>query len=153
MPSKWSAEHREQALALLRDGAGVREVERRTGVPRSTLSAWAQAAGVQVAGAEQTAAATNGARIRWAHRRAEIADRMGDLIVGLLDGIETTEAPRDKKDLAVTAAVLVEKAQLVSGGATSRGEVLDEQRRRERVAALEDELAQRRAAKDGTTGG
>lgn len=153
MPSKWTPAQRAEAVALLRDGVGVREVERRTGIARTTVSEWGQAEGIEVAGAAQTANAVNGGRIRWATRRGEIADRMGDLIVALLDDVETATVPRDRKDLAVTAAILIEKAQLVSGGATTRHEQLDADRRRARVEALADELAERRAASDGTTGG
>jgi hypothetical protein len=50
-------------------------------------------------------------------------------------------------------AIGVDKAQLLSGGVTSRHEQLDAQRRRQWVEEKADELEQRRRAKDGTTGG
>ena len=52
----------------------------------------------------------------------------------------------DVRSLATAFAVVVEKAQLLDGAATERVEI-SESERRERVLALRDEVAARRAAK------
>jgi hypothetical protein len=54
----------------------------------------------------------------------------------------------DVRSLATAFGVVVEKAQLLDGAATERVEI-SEADRRERVAALRDEVAARRSARDG----
>jgi hypothetical protein len=152
--AKWSDEQREAALALLRDGVGTQETARQTGIPAQTLSRWSKAEGIVSPNAEQTASANESVRLAWAQRRGALTDRLGSIIEGLLDRVEEDGTPaKDVRDYVWSAAVLTDKAQLLSGSATSRHEVLDAQRRRERVERMQDELAGRRAAKDGTTGG
>lgn len=148
----WPPEKRDEVLALLRDGVGVKETSRRTDVPPQTVSRWGQAAGIEVASAAQTEAACEATRLAWAQRRSALADRMGDVIALALDRVEDADDGKAAKDWAVTAAVLVDKAQLVSGGVTSRHEQLDADRRAERVRQLEDELEERRRAKEAAGG-
>lgn len=153
MPSKWTDEQRAEALQLVRDGVSVRDIEARTGIAKSVVARWARDAGIDSPRAEQTAAATEATKLAWAQRRATLVDRFGEVAEKLLDRIEDDEQARDAKDLMTAAAIAVDKAQLLSGGATSRHEQLDAQRRRDRVEELADELEQRRRVKDGTTGG
>jgi hypothetical protein len=101
--------------------------------------------------AAQTEAAHEGVRLAWAQRRSTLVDRFGEIAELLLDRIKADDS--DPRGNATALGILVDKAQLLSGSATSRHEVLDAQRRRERVEQLQDELAERRATKDGTTGG
>jgi hypothetical protein len=56
--------------------------------------------------------------------------------------------PRDKQALASAAAQLIDRIQLLSGGATSRSETrqLDPEQARARAAMVRDQLAERRAA-------
>lgn len=112
-------------------------------VPAKTIAYWARQAGIQSDGAQKTAAATAAAHARFELRRAGFADRMGNLIDGLLDTAEQSLAAGDLQSVkvaAVAAAVFVDKAQLLSGGATARTEAASE----ERVNALVDELTARR---------
>jgi len=150
--AQWSPEQREIALGLLRAGNALADVHRRTEIPKQTLSRWAHEADIHPPGAEQAEAAANATRIVWAKRREQLIDRFGDVAAALLDRLEDSSA-QDVRHLVWSAAVSVDKAQLLSGGVTSRHEQLDAQRRRGRVEEIADELSQRRAAKDGTTGG
>lgn len=153
MPTaQWSADKREEVLALLRGQIGTREVARRTGVPVQTVSRWAKAAGLEAVNAEQVAAATDATRIAWAQRKAQLVDDLGEVAAELLSKARDA-AGREAQAYMTAVAIGVDKAQLLSGGVTSRHEQLDAQRRRERVVGLGDELEARRAAKDGTTGG
>lgn len=149
----WTAEQREVAVGLLRAGTPFADVHRRTGVPKPTLSRWAREADVQPAGAEQVEAAANATKIAWSQRRASLVDDLGEAAVALLEKtLDASDGP-DARGWATAVAILVDKAQLLSGGVTSRHEQLDAERRRERVEHLADELEERRRAKDGTTGG
>ena len=152
----YPAETRDQVLQLLRDGEGVREAARRTGVTKSVVSRWAQAAGIVVAGADQTAAATEAVKLGWAKRKGELTDQAGDMAAVALERFQAETNARDAQAHATAFAILVDKAQLLSGGVTSRHEQMGLDRQRERVQAMKDEVAERRdakAAKDGTTGG
>jgi len=64
--------------------------------------------------------------------------------------IETdTPAARDQQAIATAAAILIDKFQLLTGEATSRGETVERTReeREARIGQLRDELQQRREAK------
>jgi hypothetical protein len=149
---RWSDEDRERALQMLRDGVGTNEVARRTGIAKSAISRWSTAAGIVTARAAQTEAAHEGVKLAWAKRRGELTDRFGEVAATMLDKATGGDSA-DAKNFMTAAAIAVDKAQLLSGGVTSRHEQLDAERRRERVEQLQDELAERRATKDGTTGG
>lgn len=153
MPGKWPDETREQALALLREGVGTNEVARRTGVAPATISGWAKDVGIASASAAQTAAANEATRLGWAQRRATLADEIGEGLPKLLTKCLDADNGSDARGFAIAFGTLLDKAQLVTGGVTSRHEQLDAQRRRGRLEEIGDDLAARRAAKDGTTGG
>lgn len=153
MPSKFTDAQHDQALTLVREGVGYREITRRTGVARSTISTWARAAGIDTEKADQVAAAAEANRVGWHKRRGELIDRFGDLAELMLERTEACNESADAKNLITAAAIAVDKAQLLSGGATSRYEQVGLDKQRERVRAMQDELAERRAAKDGTAGG
>lgn len=146
MPT-WPAETREQALSLLRDGVGTRETERRTGVPKQTLSRWAKTAGINADLAARTEAAAASTKLAWAQRRALLVDELGNATVQLLEKTLAAEDGRDARGWATALAILVDKAQLLSGAATSRHEVFDRERRLARISEVADELAARRDAK------
>lgn len=151
--AQWTADQRAEAVEAMRSGEALADVHRRTGVPKQTLSRWAHEADVTPPGAEQAANASNATRIAWAQRRTTLVDRIGAVVETLLDRIESAGADSDPRGNATAFGILVDKAQLLSGGATSRHEQLDAQRRRERIAELQDEVVQLHAVKDGTTGG
>lgn len=112
-------------------------------VPPNTIKAWASRAGLATVATQKTEAATAAKRAKFELQRAGFADRMGNLIDGLLDTAEEALAAGDLqavKIAAVSAAVYVDKAQLLSGGATTRTETASE----ERVQTLVDELTARR---------
>lgn len=57
-------------------------------------------------------------------------------------------SPSDKQRLITSAAILIDKAQLLTGGATERTETVSTREQAEgRIKQLRDELADRRAAK------
>lgn len=150
---RWPDETRTAALQLLRDGVGTNETSRRTGVPAPTLSRWAKDAGIVIDRAAQTVAAAESTRLKWAQRREEIPDEVGTVLAEILEKCREATSGRDAHGYAMAYGTLIDKAQLLTGGPTSRHEHLDAQRRRDRVAELRDEVAERRALKDGTTGG
>jgi transposase-like protein len=94
-----------------------------TGIPKGTIAAWAARSGLHTDCNSTTSAATEAARLTWELRRTEMVHRMGEvaadaleLAAKMLDGESTSKA----KDCATTMAILVDKAQLLAGGATSR---------------------------------
>lgn len=150
---RWSDEDKTTALDMLRDGVGTREVSRRTGVSSSCLSRWAKAAGIVVDRAAQTTEATEATKLKWAQRRDLLVDRFGEVAQQLLDrAVADDTDPGDTRHLIWSAAVSVDKAQVLSGGVTSRHEILDAQRRRSRVEEIADELAARREVREAAGG-
>jgi transcriptional regulator with XRE-family HTH domain len=149
----WTPEQQAEALDLIRDGLSYRKVSDRTGVAISTLSKWANEAGITSPRAAQVAAATDATKVAWAQRRTALVDRFGEVAAQLLDRVVDDSDASDAKNLMTAAAIAVDKAQLLSGGVTSRSEQVGLERQRERVLAMRDELADRRELKDGTTGG
>lgn len=147
----YSDEIRAEVLAAVQAGTSYRQITADLGVPQGTIAMWVRKAGIVVAGAAQVEAATNARRIAWQQRRATLVDRLGEVAAVLLDKAEAAEA-RDAQAFMTAVAIGVDKAQLLSGGVTSRHEQLDAERRRERVGHLRDELEDRRQAKTGTTG-
>jgi transposase-like protein len=112
---------------------GLADTHHRTGIPRATLRLWLQKAGhdpadVAVHTGQKTQAANQATRERWETLRLTMADRSGDIASKLLeivaDNLDELK-PRnagDAKHLATAAAILIDKAQLLTGGATSRPE-------------------------------
>lgn len=147
MASKFTDEQREQVLDEVRAGTGYRDICQRHGMSISTLSIWVKAAGIETAGASQVQAAVEATKVAWAQRRGDLVDEAGARATQALERIADSADAREAKDWAVTFAVLVDKAQLLSGGVTSRREHLDADRRRQWVEDKQDELAARRAAK------
>jgi transcriptional regulator with XRE-family HTH domain len=150
--AKLPDETREHVVVLLREQRSYRDIVEQTGVALGTISKIARDEGIESPGAAQTEAAANATRIAWAQRRTALVDALGEAAAELLEKTRTAGA-RDAQAFMTAVAIGVDKAQLLSGGVTSRHEQLDAQRRRDRILAMQDELAERRARKDGTTGG
>lgn len=144
-----SDEVRNAALDRLRAGEQVTDVARDIGVNKSTVSKWATKAGVAVVTEGRTANATRAAQTKWAERRATLIDDMGQVAAELLQKARTADDARQAQGFATSVAIFVDKAQLLSGAATSRHEVRDVERRRERILQMADELEERRQAKAG----
>jgi hypothetical protein len=142
---------REAVLVKVRNGVPYRQISDEHGVATSTISNWAKTAGIESAGAEQVAAAVAATKVAWTQRRGELVDALGEAAAELLEKARRAPA-RDAQALMTAVAIGVDKAQLLSGGATSRHEQMDADARRERVATLRDELAERRADKETATG-
>lgn len=146
----WTDEQKQRALAIYAEH-GPREAARETGIPLSTVGTWAKAAGVTF-NAERTARATEVRQMRWAERRANLTDLFGQAAEELVEKARTAEDAGDAKQLMLAAAIGVDKAQLLSGGVTSRHEQLDAERRQARISEMFDELEQRRQAKNAGSG-
>ena len=126
---KWSDHERAHALDLLRDGQNLPQVVTATGIPKSTLAGWARDEGLDLAAQSdaKTRQAVAAARAKWAERRETLADRIGEGTELALDQAITflrEGRPRDAKDAATTLGILVDKAQLLTGAATSRSDHL-----------------------------
>ena len=118
----YSADDRAKALAVYRQH-GPREAARRFGMSKSTVSRWAQAAGVSAEPAERTRAATEAAQLTAKQRRARLKDAMledADTIRRLILAPQTVIVDgqvheqvhpdaRSMRDLAVTLGILVDK--------------------------------------------
>jgi hypothetical protein len=150
---------RESALAVYRD-RGLATAARETGVPKSTLRRWAQAAGMDTARLSahtrsQTMAAVEQHRLTMAERRIAMAEAlMTEAEVELTrlrqakaerklsaSGKEVTwelaePEPGDRRNIATTVAILLDKSNLLSGEVTSRTESLTAEQARERVAEI-----------------
>ncbi len=106
---------------------GAAETARRTGIPEGTLVSWAHRNGVQSVATERTQAAVQAMQAKWAERRAVMVDEIGAVAHMALARVEQSIAKenpsgRDAKDFATTMAILVDKAQLLGGDATTRHE-------------------------------
>lgn len=136
---KWSDADRVHALNLLTDGTTLADTHRQTGIPKSTLSGWAKRAGLDLGRTSRKM--TEVAEQRWAERRVLLADRIGqvtDLALEQATGFLSEGRPREAKDAALTLAILVDKAQLLTGAATARTEHVAP----DRTPEQEQELAQ-----------
>ena len=94
----------------------------------------------------KTRAATEAARLRWEERRLELAHRVGEQAEEALrrtaKEIKSGKAA-DAKNMATTLAILIDKAQLLTGSTTNRHEYASREDLERRAREL-DELARRR---------
>jgi len=145
----YTPEQKDAALALYREH-GPAEAGRRTGIPGATIRSWAHRSAEDASeGAEQTRAATEAARLSWAQRRAQLTDETGTVAAQMLERIKVSKRSSDARALAQAFSVLIDRAQLLDGGATSRVEVADPEDLAARVRGLRDDLATRRLGKAG----
>lgn len=144
-PPAHSADARAEALRLHAE-IGPAKASEQTGIPSSTIRAWASKARQTSPAAEQTAAAMEAARRSWGQRRAELTDETGLAAQEILGRLRNSKKPLDTQRLAHTLSVLIEKLELLDGRATERVE-LSEADLRDHVKGLRDEMAERRKAK------
>lgn len=146
----WTDEQREHALAVYADH-GPAEAARRTGIPKGTIAAWANRREVQTRVAENLENARLVASMRWAERRSELADQAGEAAaIALAQAVAALQAGNDHlaKAAGVVFGIAVDKAQLLTGEATSRTEMVGATPRPEAEKRLAKilMLAERRAA-------
>jgi transposase-like protein len=121
-------EDRQPFLDQLQEpGASATAIAKAAGVTTRTLYRWAKDAGIDVALRHETpvktAAATAANTQAWAARKADMADRIGEAAEKALAvcaaSLEAGQA-RNAQAAAITLGTLIDKAQLLSGAATSR---------------------------------
>ncbi len=155
--SRFTDDEKTHALALL-ETQTYTQVAETIGISERTLHNWAKTAGLiepvteveQKTRAARAAAAERVSRT-WADFREQEALSAGALAARIRgeirDRVEAGGEGKDLRDLAVTYGILVDKAELLSGQATSRIEVwaeteLDQELRR-LVAEMEETIRER----------
>ncbi len=123
----WNSDIRSEALRVYVVDVPAAAAER-TGVPPGTVRRWAHEGGHRTERERTTREATQAATLRWSERRAVMVEEMGfvahEALAAARAAIHAGDA-RDAKDLATTMAILVDKAELLSSGATCRDERVD----------------------------
>lgn len=134
---KYTDEQKREALKVYAE-YGPAEAGRQTGIPRGTISQWARRAGVTDTRRKNTteatkAAAEKAAKLRESlkllsrERAVDLIERMTELHIefvgkdGRREEIDRATAAACK-DYAVAVGVLIDKAELLDGRATSRQE-------------------------------
>lgn len=122
----YTPEQRAEALELYAQHGAV-ETCRRTGIAKGTLQSWAHRSGVATACNENRRANVEALKAKWDERRIVMVHEIGAVAHMALAQAEEAVAlgrGRDAKDFATTMAILVDKAQLLTGAATSRHETV-----------------------------
>jgi hypothetical protein len=142
----YTEEQRAEALELY-VAVGNREAAKRTGIPAGTIAAWASRCGVKSARAEQFEEARQAMRVPWEQRRAIVADALGEVAAVATEKLRALiESDQVKAgDLARALAVVIDRAQLLSGGATARTEIIERSTEFEAEAAQVLELVRQAA--------
>lgn len=148
-PDQWA-----RAREAWEAGGSNREVGRLIGVSRETVrkrasvEGWQRQPGTAAQVAEQRRqqadAATQAARVKWAQRRSEEADAAGITAAVARQQIVTalrSNDPAMTKAAAIAYGVLIDKAQLLAGEATTRTEHVTVDAVDAEIARLEAELA------------
>lgn len=138
--TKYTKAQRDEALKLYAQ-YGAAETARRTGIKRGTLQGWASRAGITVELQENREQRVVAASQTWELIRADLANKIGQLAVKSADQLGEVLANASPREAAIILAILVDKAQLLSGGPTARTESVD---KRGQLAELVDELAAQR---------
>lgn len=103
---------------------GPAEAARQHAIKPTTVRSWCSRAGVATVASETTRAATEMRMAKWEERRTAMVHEIGDIASMALARVRTELGEdgklRDAKDAATTMAILVDKAQLLSGGQTAR---------------------------------
>lgn len=131
--AQWTDEQKAEAVAMLEAGRSLIEVSAEYGPSTSSLSRWAEEAGLDLAGRSQakTAEATRAHMAKADERRVHRIDRLNDLAD---EAIEREFALLDDADLRSVVGArtrAIHDAELLAGRATSRTESL---------SAIDDEI-------------
>lgn len=111
-----------RAVALAAE-VGCAEAGRRLGIPGGTVASWFSRAGLASLQRETTEAAVEAKRLLWEERRSAMVHQIGEVASMALEQVKAEIEDgklRNAKDAATTMAILVDKAQLLSGGSTAR---------------------------------
>ena len=168
MPLQRHDDDTKRKAVELANEVGNAEAARQLNLSAGTIASWRSRLGVASLQREKTRAAVEA-------RSLSRADRIGKLAETLLDEAEKeikrlreprrehratgngdlvswTEpepAPQDRRAIATTVGILIDKSQLLAGEATSRTEALTADAARARATDLRDELAERRRRREG----
>ncbi|QQS25164.1 MAG: hypothetical protein IPM43_01870 [Actinomycetota bacterium] len=139
--TRYLPEQKAEALQLVAS-LGQAEAARISGIPFGTVCSWASRAGLkgpeEFVGRQKAVAAK---RVAFAERRVDLGNRIGDLAAKIADRIDAeleTGTRRDYqsiRNLSGSLSVLVDKAQLLSGGVTTRTEHVERTPEREAEVA------------------
>lgn len=147
---QYTDEQRQQAVELYQS-IGPKAAARQTGISDRTIQRWAKGEGVlaDVADNEEktrAARAANAERVSraWGDFREQEALSSGALAARLRaeirDRVDAGGEGKDIRDLAVTYGILIDKAELLSGQATSRIEVWAESELDQELRGLVSEM-------------
>lgn len=134
---KYPEAAKQEALRLLAE-VGPHEASRRTGIPIGTIASWGHRHAVKAPPVASVERMVAGAQVEWARRKVQLGERLGGLAEDIAARIQQridVDKVTGVRDLAATMAVVIDRAQLLTGGATSRSEVV------ERTPESEAELA------------
>lgn len=140
MPVAYSDQQKTEAVELY-VSVGPSEAERICGVPKNTICAWARKAGAKTT-ISKTAAGRAAQRVKWEDRRDGMAHDLGRVAAKALAMAEAAIDAEDGKltQTAITsAAIAIDKAQLLTGGATNRVEHAGYEEREKEIRALVDQ--------------
>jgi transposase-like protein len=122
---------------------GMKDAHDTLGIPKPTLSSWMtedERAEMAERFTSKTSAATAAAAQTWADRRPGLTDQLGEIAQLAMDkAVELIRLGKtaDAQKAMVTAAIGIDKAQLLSGHATSRTETIAPDRNPEYEEALD----------------
>lgn len=140
MPGPYTDQQKTEALELYVTH-GPTETSRRTGIPKDTVSAWAAKAGLRT-NVSKTANGRAAQRIKWEDRRDGMAHDLGRVAAKAIAWAERAIDSDDGKtaQTAITsAAIAIDKAQLLTGGATNRVEHAGYDEREKEIRQLIDQ--------------
>lgn len=151
---KHTDEQRAEALALYAEH-GLAEAHRRTSIAKGTISSWARRTGVQTSAPGNMREANEAAAMAWEQRRLALKDKLGQAVEEFVEAARRVArgagSAKDAQALMTAAAIGVDKAQLLAGGATARTEVdvSDPGARLAAVHELKDQAAKRAGREAG----
>lgn len=137
-----------EALRLLAE-VGKAEAARRSGIPAGTIAAWGSRTGVSAPTPEAMRPQVEARQLAWTERKVAIASGLGEAAQLAVE--ELTTRIRNKtigdRELIAALTALVDRAQLLTGEATSRTEgTLTVEGAKERALATVTELRNRVAS-------
>lgn len=143
---RYSSDAKAEALRLLAE-VGLCEAERRTGIPRGTISSWGNREGVSSPPSESVLPMLEAKAMTVAQHKAALAEELAVIARQLAATIAEKAAGGDlgPRDAVAAFVAVVDKLQLLSGDATARVETLTAAAAKAEAVAIVDQLATRRA--------
>lgn len=137
---RYTDEQRAEALELYAE-QGPTAVQAAMGIPKATVTNWAKAAGIGTVRNAKTAAATEARTLDLASRRVVLAEKLQTVAeVATERELQILATPfPELRDVVGARTRAIHDSQLLSGGATSRHEVITDAVDAE-IAALTAEL-------------